>query len=121
MRCGCGDGRGDRRGFKAGALAAGLARSEAELVAIFDADFVPAPDFLQRTVHHFADEKVGVVQAEWRHLNRDESTLTQCQAMFLDGHLVVEQAVRARTGRRDHLFDTGRNKSQPLASHRAIS
>ena len=91
--------RDAREGFKSGALAAGLETATGELVAIFDADFVPAPDFLQRTVHHFTDEKVGVVQAEWRHLNRDESTLTQCQAMFLDGHLVVEQATRARTGR----------------------
>ncbi len=88
-----------RDGFKSGALAAGLETATGELVAIFDADFVPAPDFLQRTVHHFTDEKVGVVQAEWRHLNRDESTLTQCQAMFLDGHFLVEQATRARTGR----------------------
>ncbi|MEE8151425.1 MAG: glycosyltransferase [candidate division NC10 bacterium] len=91
--------RDAREGFKSGALAAGLETATGELVAIFDADFVPAPDFLQRTVHHFTDEKVGVVQAEWRHLNRDESTLTQCQAMFLDGHFVVEQATRARTGR----------------------
>ena len=91
--------RDAREGFKSGALAAGLETATGELVAIFDADFVPAPDFLQRTVHHFTDEKVGVVQAEWRHLNRNESTLTQCQAMFLDSHLVVEQAIRARTGR----------------------
>ena len=79
--------RDAREGFKSGALAAGLETATGELVAIFDADFVPATDFLQRTVHHFTDEKVGVVQAEWRHLNRDESTLTQCQAMFLDAHI----------------------------------
>ena len=91
--------RDAREGFKSGALAAGLETATGELVAIFDADFVPGPDFLQRTVHHFTDEKIGVVQAEWRHLNRNESTLTQCQAMFLDGHFVVEQATRARTGR----------------------
>ncbi len=91
--------RDAREGFKSGALAAGLETATGELVAIFDADFVPTPDFLQRTVHHFTDETVGVVQAEWRHLNRNESTLTQCQAMFLDGHFVVEQATRARTGR----------------------
>jgi cellulose synthase/poly-beta-1,6-N-acetylglucosamine synthase-like glycosyltransferase/Leucine-rich repeat (LRR) protein len=91
--------RDAREGFKSGALAAGLETATGELVAIFDADFVPTPDFLQRTVHHFTDEKIGVVQAEWRHLNRDESTLTRCQAMFLDGHFVVEQATRARTGR----------------------
>ncbi len=91
--------RDSREGFKSGALAAGLQSATGELVAIFDADFVPAPDFLRRTVHHFTDERVGVVQAEWRHLNRDESLLTQCQAMFLDGHLVLEQAIRARTGR----------------------
>ena len=88
--------RDAREGFKSGALAAGLETATGEFVAIFDADFVPAPDFLQRTVHHFTDEKVGVVQAEWRHLNRNESLLTQCQAMFLDGHLVLEQGNRSQ-------------------------
>ena len=91
--------RDTRDGFKSGALAAGLESATGELVAIFDADFVPESDFLLRTVHHFTDKNVGVVQTECRHLNRNESTLTQCQAMFLDGHFVVEQATRAATGR----------------------
>lgn len=91
--------RETRDGFKSGALAAGLRTATGDLVAIFDADFVPGPDFLQRSVHYFTDEQVGVVQAEWRHLNRDHSLLTQCQAMFLDGHFLIEQSTRARTGR----------------------
>ncbi|MEM7233390.1 MAG: glycosyltransferase, partial [Planctomycetota bacterium] len=91
--------RETRAGFKSGALAAGLESATGEFIAIFDADFVPDPDFLKRTVHHFTDESVGAVQAEWKHLNRNESLLTQCQAMFLDGHFIVEQATRAHTGR----------------------
>ena len=90
----------DRRdGFKAGALAEGLRSASGEFIAIFDADFVPPRTFLRDTIHHFTDEKVGVVQVRWAHLNRDQSLLTRCQAMFLDGHFVVEQAVRASSGR----------------------
>jgi cellulose synthase/poly-beta-1,6-N-acetylglucosamine synthase-like glycosyltransferase/Leucine-rich repeat (LRR) protein len=88
-----------RDGFKGGALAAGLETATGEFVAVFDADFVPAPDFLRRTIDYFTDPKVGAVQANWSHLNRHESLLTELQAMFLDGHFVVEQAVRSRTGR----------------------
>ena len=86
-------------GFKAGALAAGLARSEAEFVAVFDADFVPAPDFLRRTLPHFASAQVGLVQARWDHLNREASLLTRAQATMLDAHLLVEHAWRQRAGR----------------------
>ncbi|MHC5002155.1 MAG: cellulose synthase family protein [Planctomycetota bacterium] len=91
--------RDERRGYKAGALEDGLAGATGELVAVFDADFVPPPDFLRRTVDHFTDPEVGMVQARWSHLNRDESLLTRIQAMSLDAHFIVEQTARARTGR----------------------
>jgi len=90
--------RGDRHGYKAGALAAGLEAARGALVAIFDADFVPTPDFLRRTVPHFADSAVGMVQARWGHLNRDYSLLTRIQAILLDGHFVVEHTARHRRG-----------------------
>src|SRR5919109_3995633 len=77
--------RTNREGFKAGALENGLATASGELVAVFDADFVPNPDFLRRTVPFFADAGVGMVQVRWGHLNRDFSLLTQVQAIFLDG------------------------------------
>ncbi len=88
-----------RTGFKSGALAAGLTVANGEFIAIFDADFVPPADFLRQTIHHFTDPSVGVVQAEWAHLNRSTSWLTELQAVFLDGHFIVEQAVRSRSGR----------------------
>jgi cellulose synthase/poly-beta-1,6-N-acetylglucosamine synthase-like glycosyltransferase/Leucine-rich repeat (LRR) protein len=91
--------RSSREGFKSGALAAGLKTASGEFIAMFDADFLPAPDFLRRTIHYFADPRVGVVQTEWSHLNRSDSWLTELQAMFLDGHFVVEQAVRSRARR----------------------
>jgi len=91
--------RPDRAGFKAGALAAGLEYDDSEFVAVFDADFVPPPEFLRETIHHFTDAGVGVVQAEWSHLNRHESILTECQAMYLDGHFVIEQTARATNDR----------------------
>ena len=90
--------RKGRRGYKAGALAAGLERARGELIAIFDADFVPAPDFLRRTVPAFADPGLGMVQARWDHANRDDSLLTRAQAVLLDGHFLVEQAARHRSG-----------------------
>ena len=91
--------RSGREGFKSGALAAGLKTASGEFIVVFDADFLPAADFLRQTIHYFTDPKVGVVQAEWSHLNRGDSWLTELQAMFLDGHFVVEQAVRSRCGR----------------------
>lgn len=90
--------RAERTGFKAGALAAGLARTPDAFVAIFDADFVPPPDFLQRTVPHFADPRVGMVQAAWTHLDPEQSTLTAAQAVLLDAHFQVEQLARHRSG-----------------------
>lgn len=89
--------RPDRSGFKAGALQAGLAAASGEFVAIFDADFVPPPHFLRRAIHHFTDDGVGMVQARWAHLNRDASLLTRSQAVFLDGHFVIEHAARHRS------------------------
>jgi cellulose synthase/poly-beta-1,6-N-acetylglucosamine synthase-like glycosyltransferase len=90
--------RTNRHGFKAGALEEGLASATGEVVAVFDADFVIPNDFLLRTVHHFADPKVGVVQTRWSYLNRDYSALTEVQAMLLDGHFVLEHAARAGNG-----------------------
>jgi cellulose synthase/poly-beta-1,6-N-acetylglucosamine synthase-like glycosyltransferase len=90
--------REDRAGFKAGALEHGLKTATGELVGVFDADFVPSPDFLRRTVPFFADSQVGMVQVRWGHLNRDFSVLTQAQSIFLDGHFVIEHTARHRSG-----------------------
>jgi cellulose synthase/poly-beta-1,6-N-acetylglucosamine synthase-like glycosyltransferase len=92
--------RVDRSGFKAGALAAGLiAQPEGDLVALFDADFVPAPDFLRRTIPAFDDRpKLGMVQTRWEHLNVDHDILTQAQALALDSFFGVEQVVRSHYG-----------------------
>jgi len=91
--------RHDRAGFKAGALASGLGQARGEIIAIFDADFVPPTDFLHRTVPYFVTQpKLGFVQARWSHLNRDYSAVTRVQALALDGHFVVEQTARQRAG-----------------------
>ena len=90
--------RADRAGFKAGALAAGLQLARGRLLAIFDADFVPRPDFLRLTVPHFADPKIGMVQGSWSHINRGYSLLTRVEAILLDGHFQVEHTARHRTG-----------------------
>lgn len=91
--------RPERRGFKAGALALGLARSRAEYLAIFDADFVPPRDFLKKTIPYLAQPGVGMVQARWGHLNRNYSLLTRLQAIFLDAHFLIEHLARNRSGR----------------------
>src|ERR1700719_3487309 len=91
--------RVDRTGFKAGALAVGLDSGDGEFLCILDADFVPQPDLLKRTIHFFTDPKVGMIQTRWGHLNRGYSLLTRVQAMFLDGHLLLEQTARSRSGR----------------------
>ncbi|MBN2358148.1 MAG: glycosyltransferase [Deltaproteobacteria bacterium] len=91
--------RGDRTGYKAGALENGLRTASGEIVAIFDADFVPEPDFLRRTVGEFDDPAVGMVQARWGHLNIGDSILTRVQAMMLNGHFVVEHTARWSSGR----------------------
>jgi cellulose synthase/poly-beta-1,6-N-acetylglucosamine synthase-like glycosyltransferase len=87
-----------RKGYKAGALDAGLRTAKGDLVAIFDADFLPQPEFLRALVPHFFDAKVGMVQARWGHLNRDHSLLTRVQALMLDGHHLVENRARAAAG-----------------------
>src|SRR6266705_593335 len=87
--------RVDRTGFKAGALAVGLESAAGEFICILDADFVAPPDLLQRTIHFFTDPKIGMIQSRWGHLNRGYSLLTRMQAMFLDGHLFLEQTARS--------------------------
>ncbi|MBE7506345.1 MAG: glycosyltransferase [Planctomycetia bacterium] len=91
--------RSDRTGFKAGALAEGLKVATGEFVLIFDADFLPPHDVLDHLIDYFVDSKIGMVQARWEHLNRDQSLLTKSQAIFLDGHFVIEHAARNRSGR----------------------
>jgi cellulose synthase/poly-beta-1,6-N-acetylglucosamine synthase-like glycosyltransferase len=91
--------RVDRTGYKAGALDNGLKVAKGDLVAIFDADFLPQPDFLRSVVPHFmADPRVGMVQARWGHLNRAHSMLTRTQALMLDGHHLVENRARMAAG-----------------------
>jgi cellulose synthase/poly-beta-1,6-N-acetylglucosamine synthase-like glycosyltransferase len=90
--------RTNRHGYKAGALEEGLRVARGELVAIFDADFVPPTDWLHRVVHHFAEPGVGMVQTRWTHLNRNYSFLTQVEAILLDGHFVLEHGGRSRSG-----------------------
>lgn len=91
--------RVDRTGFKAGALEAGLRVATGEFILILDADFIPAPDLLQRTVHFFTDPGIALIQSRWGHLNRSDSLLTRAQAILLDGHLILEQVARSRSGR----------------------
>ena len=91
--------RSNRIGYKAGALEAGLKSAKGEFIAIFDADFVPRADFLKKTILYFANEKVGMVQARWGHINQNYSLLTQIQSVFLDGHFVIEHTARNRSGR----------------------
>lgn len=90
--------RTNRTGYKAGALAAGLAVAKGDFLAVFDADFVPTPDFLRRTVPHFADPRLGLVQGRWTHLNAGFSLLTRIQGMLLDGHFQIEHFARNRSG-----------------------
>jgi cellulose synthase/poly-beta-1,6-N-acetylglucosamine synthase-like glycosyltransferase len=91
--------RTDRVGFKAGALQNGLKYTDAEFVAIFDADFVPTAEFLKKSVAFFVDKpKLGLVQGRWTHLNKKSSLITRGQAMGIDGHFMVEQAARSWNG-----------------------
>ena len=91
--------RSDRTGYKAGALDAGLKTATGEFVLIFDADFVAPADILEKTLGHFADPKVGMVQTRWGHINRDFSLLTEVQSIMLDGHFVMEHGARSRSAR----------------------
>jgi cellulose synthase/poly-beta-1,6-N-acetylglucosamine synthase-like glycosyltransferase len=90
--------RTDRKGFKAGALREGLVKAEGEFIAIFDADFVPDPDFLLKTIPYFSSEEIGMVQTRWTHLNRNYSLLTKLQAFALDAHFFIEQMGRNQQG-----------------------
>jgi cellulose synthase/poly-beta-1,6-N-acetylglucosamine synthase-like glycosyltransferase len=91
--------RSNRIGFKAGALNHGLRRAKGEFFLILDADFIPPPHILQETVHYFSDPAIGMIQTRWGHINRSYSLLTRAQAILLDGHLLLEQTARSRTGR----------------------
>ncbi len=91
--------RDNRAGFKAGALENGLKTAKGEFIAIFDADFVPQADYLQKTIHYFTDPKIGLVQGRWEHINRDYSFLTKSQAILLDGHFMMESNTRFLSGR----------------------
>ena len=86
--------RTDRSGYKAGALAEGTKIAKGDFIAIFDADFLPEKDFIQRMVQPFQDEKVGMVQSRWEHINERYSLLTKLQAFGLDAHFSVEQGGR---------------------------
>ena len=90
--------RGSREGFKAGALKEGMKIAKGEFIAIFDADFIPQKEFLKKTLSYFTDDKVGMVQSRWEHLNGDYSIITKAQALALDGHFVIEQTVRNKSG-----------------------
>jgi len=90
--------RTNRQGYKAGALKEGLAVAKGEFIAIFDADFIPQPDFLKKTLPHFNKPNVGMVQTRWEHLNGDYSVITKAQALALDAHFVLEQSVRNNAG-----------------------
>lgn len=90
--------RPERVGFKAGALAYGLKKAKGEFVAIFDADFLPPKDFLLKTIPHFSNEEIGVVQTKWEHLNKNFNTLTKLLAMALDAHFSIEQKGRNSNG-----------------------
>ncbi len=90
--------RTERTGYKAGALKYGLQFAKGDFIAIFDADFVPAPDFLKRTLPYFVSREIGMVQTRWGHLNEDYSLLTKLQALALNNHFVIEQTVRNRKG-----------------------
>jgi cellulose synthase/poly-beta-1,6-N-acetylglucosamine synthase-like glycosyltransferase len=86
--------RTNRVGFKAGALQNGLASASGEFIAIFDADFIPPPNFLQKTIPSFSQTQVGCVQTRWGHVNPKTSKLTQAQALGIDGHFIIEQTAR---------------------------
>ncbi|RJR22223.1 MAG: glycosyltransferase [Nitrospiraceae bacterium] len=91
--------RENREGYKGGALENGLKYAKGEFVVVFDADFVPQRDILEKTIHFFADKSVGMVQTRWSYLNRGYSFITKIQAIMLDGHFVIEHTARNWSGR----------------------
>jgi cellulose synthase/poly-beta-1,6-N-acetylglucosamine synthase-like glycosyltransferase len=126
--------RTNRQGYKAGALKEGLTTARGEFVTIFDADFIPKPDFLLKTLPYFLnDKKIGMVQTRWEHLNSDYSLLTRTQAMALDGHFVIEQNVRNKAGffinfngtggiwRKECIFDAGNWEADTLTEDLDLS
>jgi len=90
--------RVDRKGYKAGALDNGLRTATGELIAIFDADFVPKSDWLKRTVPSFQNPQLGCLQTRWGHTNQQYNSLTRAEAMGIDGHFIIEQTVRSKNG-----------------------
>ncbi|HYF03494.1 MAG TPA: cellulose synthase family protein [Patescibacteria group bacterium] len=125
--------RTDRSGYKAGALKAGLETAKGEFVAIFDADFVPRKEFLFKTLPHFQNPEIGMVQTRWEHINEEYSFLTRAQALALDGHFVIEQQVRNKAGffinfngtggvwRKSTIMDAGNWHSDTLAEDLDLS
>jgi len=99
--------RVDRTGYKAGALDDAMDQVEGEYIAIFDADFIPNSDFLQRTIPYFQDDNVGVVQTRWGHINKNYSILTELQAFGLNGHFAIEQGGRSASGHFINFNGTG--------------
>ena len=111
--------RTNRQGYKAGALKEGLKTAKGEFIAIFDADFLPTPNWLYETVPYFKDPQIGVVQTRWSHINRNYSTLTKIQAFMLDAHFTLEQVGRNSQGhfinfngtagvwRKEFIYDAG--------------
>ncbi len=91
--------RTDRTGYKAGALEEATKVAKGDFLFILDADFQPYPDVLMKQIHYFTDENVGLVQTRWEHINRNYNLLTRVQALFLDGHFMMEQTARNRSGR----------------------
>jgi cellulose synthase/poly-beta-1,6-N-acetylglucosamine synthase-like glycosyltransferase len=87
--------RDNRKGYKAGALNEGLCSATGELIGIFDADFLPNPDWLRKTVPFFHERKLGCLQTRWGHTNRNYNSLTKAEAMAIDGHFIIEQTVRS--------------------------
>jgi hypothetical protein len=92
--------RGTRKGYKAGALKYAMQITDSELVAIFDADFIPPTSFLKQTIPHFAKSNIGLIQCRWGHVNENYSTITQVQALSLDFHFLIEQKAKSNS----HLF-----------------
>jgi cellulose synthase/poly-beta-1,6-N-acetylglucosamine synthase-like glycosyltransferase len=90
--------RQHRTGYKAGALAEGVTNAKGEFLAVFDADFIPPPNFLKQVMPWFVDDNLGCIQTRWGHLNRNDSILTQLQALAIDAHFMVEQTARSRNG-----------------------
>ncbi len=125
--------RENRVGFKAGALKQGLKFAKGEYIAIFDADFLPDPDWLKKTVIYFKDPEIGVVQTRWGHLNRDYSLLTKIQAFALDAHFTLEQVGRSAKGhfinfngtagiwRKDCIIDAGNWEGDTLTEDLDLS